>query len=148
MIRETARLRRAVITERRPRLARRVVDAQRIAAHAVKENVMQRPCRGGGGLGQDAFALRIGKGGEAGHAELARSVIEPCATPGEQLGVGIVTGEPETLTPALTSATATPVTYTSPKAEAILAEDRLIEVFPTKIPADRIQVVQVERLFE
>src|SRR5206468_7514925 len=40
-----------------------------------------------------------------------------------------------------------PITYTSPKPEAVLAEDKAISAFPLKIKRDNIRIVPVTDLF-
>ncbi len=60
----------------------------------------------------------------------------------------IVTGDAEGLRKAIADDASTPITYTSPKPEEILAEDAVIESFPLDIPADNIEIRPVDSIFE
>ena len=59
-----------------------------------------------------------------------------------------VTGEAEALRDRLAADTPSPLRYNSPKPEALLEEDRIIERLPLGLPAGRIRIVDVETLFE
>jgi zinc protease len=64
------------------------------------------------------------------------------------LKIAIVTGDAANLRAALASDAPTPISYSTPKSDAILAEDREIAALPLSIPADRIETVPVTSAFE
>ncbi len=61
--------------------------------------------------------------------------------------IAIVTHDGASLKEALVKDTPSPITYGTPKSEDILAEDKEIEVFPVKIPANNIVIVPTGDLF-
>ena len=66
----------------------------------------------------------------------------------ENLKIGIVTGEAETLKEALGSGTPSPKQYGSKKSTEILEEDKLIAQFDLGIPAENIRIVPVDSMFQ
>ena len=66
----------------------------------------------------------------------------------ENLKIAIVTGEPAKLRALLASGKPTPVTYATPKAAAILAEDRIIESWPLGLDEQRMTTIPVAEAFE
>jgi zinc protease len=62
--------------------------------------------------------------------------------------IAIVTGNAEGLAEALAADSPSPVTYTSPKSDEVLAEDEEIAVFPLGIDVERIEILPVEEIFE
>jgi zinc protease len=62
--------------------------------------------------------------------------------------IAIVTGDAERLAAALAADAPSPITYATPKAEDVLAEDAEIAVFPLGIRAADIRIVPVDQLFE
>jgi zinc protease len=66
----------------------------------------------------------------------------------DNLRIAIVTGAAERLREQMVSDAATPPTYATPKAEAVLEEDKSIQVYPLKIKADAVRVVPVKSIFE
>jgi zinc protease len=64
------------------------------------------------------------------------------------LKIAIVTGEAAKLRAELASDAPTPITYSTPKSDAILAEDREIAALPLSIPADKIETLPVTSAFE
>lgn len=64
------------------------------------------------------------------------------------LHVVFVTPDAEGLKQALVADTPSPITYATPKSDAVLAEDRQISVFPLKIQPDAVTIIPVGRLFE
>ena len=65
----------------------------------------------------------------------------------DDLKIAIVTGDAEALRTSITTDAPSPLTYESPKPQAILDEDRVISTFPLEISADRVTVVPVEAMF-
>jgi zinc protease len=59
-----------------------------------------------------------------------------------------VTGNAAELRTLLASGAPTPITYATPKADAILAEDREIAAWPLELPAERVTIVPVAEAFE
>jgi zinc protease len=66
----------------------------------------------------------------------------------ENLTIAIVTGEAETIQAALTAGAPTPITYASPKPDAVTKEDPEIAGYPLKIDAGNVRIVAVEKMFE
>jgi zinc protease len=66
----------------------------------------------------------------------------------ENLKIAIVTGEAAALRDALASGAPTPIEYATPKPPEILEEDRLIEAWPLRIAAERIETMPVAEAFE
>jgi zinc protease len=64
------------------------------------------------------------------------------------LKIAIVTGDAANLRHLLASDAPTPITYATPKPDAILAEDRVIAAWPLALPADRVTIVPVAQAFE
>jgi zinc protease len=66
----------------------------------------------------------------------------------KNLKIAIVTGEAVKMRDVLASDAPTPITYATPKPDAILAEDRTIAAWPLALPAERIEIVPVAEAFE
>ncbi|MDH3283539.1 MAG: insulinase family protein [Acidobacteriota bacterium] len=66
----------------------------------------------------------------------------------DDLKIAIVTGDAEGLAEAIASEAPSPVTYPTPKPEAVLSEDEEISVNPLGIDAGSIRTISVEDLFE
>jgi zinc protease len=66
----------------------------------------------------------------------------------DDLKIAIVTGNAAELRTLLASGAPTPITYATPKPEAILAEDREIAAWPLELPAQRVTIVPVAEAFE
>lgn len=64
------------------------------------------------------------------------------------LQIAIVTNDAESLKAALIADSPSPITYATPKPDAVMAEDKEISVFPMKVNPDRITVIPVAELFE
>ena len=61
--------------------------------------------------------------------------------------IAIVTGEAEKLRASLGADAPSPITYPSPKAQAVLDEDREIATYPLRIAPGAIRVVPVDEMF-
>jgi zinc protease len=66
----------------------------------------------------------------------------------DNVQIAIVTGEAAQMRAQLASGEPTPITYPTPKPEAILAEDRIIEAWPLKLAEERMTTVSVAEAFE
>jgi zinc protease len=66
----------------------------------------------------------------------------------ERVKIAIVTGDAARLAEALAADAPSPVTYATPKPEAVLAEDGEIAVFPLGIRREAIRIVPVDQVFE
>jgi zinc protease len=66
----------------------------------------------------------------------------------DDLKIAIVTGNAAELRTLLASGAPTPITYATPKPDAILAEDREIAAWPLELPARRVTIVPVAEAFE
>ena len=66
----------------------------------------------------------------------------------KDLKIAIVTGDAASMRAALTSDAPTPVTYTTPKAEDVVKEDREIAAVPFDVSAERISSIPVTEAFE
>jgi zinc protease len=66
----------------------------------------------------------------------------------DDLKIAIVTGNAAELRTLLASGAPTPITYATPKPDAILAEDREIAAWPLEVPAQRVTIVPVAEAFE
>lgn len=63
------------------------------------------------------------------------------------LVIAMVSEQAEALAEALAANTPSPITYATPKPEAVLAEDKVIQAFPLALPRDRITVIPVQEMF-
>jgi len=63
------------------------------------------------------------------------------------MSIAIVTKDAAALKQALVSEAASPMTYATPKSDAVLKEDREISMFPLNIQAGNVKIVKVEDLF-
>ncbi|HET7924452.1 MAG TPA: pitrilysin family protein [Rhodanobacteraceae bacterium] len=66
----------------------------------------------------------------------------------DNLKIAIVTGEAAQMRARLASGEPTPVTYATPKPDAILAEDRIIEAWPLNLAEERMTTIPVAEAFE
>jgi zinc protease len=66
----------------------------------------------------------------------------------KNLKIAAVTGDAANLRAVLASDAPTPITYPTPKPDAILAEDRTIAAWPLALRAERIAIVPVAQAFE
>ncbi len=66
----------------------------------------------------------------------------------KNLKIAIVTGDAAKLRDVLASDAPTPITYATPKPDAILAEDRTIAAWPLALAAERMEIVPVAEAFE
>lgn len=62
--------------------------------------------------------------------------------------IAIITKDAQGLKDALVQEAPSPITYSSPKPDQILEEDKEIAVFPLKIKAENVKIVKVEELFK
>lgn len=60
----------------------------------------------------------------------------------------VVTRDAEQYKKDLIANTPSPIIYATPKSDAVMAEDKLIESFPLDIKPDNIKIVQVEEMFQ
>jgi zinc protease len=65
----------------------------------------------------------------------------------EQLQIALVTPQAEKLAEALIKGEASPISYASEKAPAILEEDKLIAVYPLGITREQVQIVPITSVF-
>lgn len=65
----------------------------------------------------------------------------------ERLSIVFITSDAQKLKEDLLNEAASPITYSSPKSADILAEDKLISVYPVKINPSAIEVINLEDLF-
>lgn len=63
------------------------------------------------------------------------------------LRIAAVTKDAAAFADALVQDAPSPITYTSPKPEAVLSEDKIIGSFPLKIPRENVRIVPVAELF-
>jgi zinc protease len=66
----------------------------------------------------------------------------------ENLKIVFVTANAETLKNDLINNAPSPITYRSPKPEGVLKEDKIIEVFPLNVPAENVEIIKVDRVFQ
>ncbi len=66
----------------------------------------------------------------------------------DNLQIVFVTPDAEGLKQALVSDAPSPITYATPKSDAVLAADREISVLPLKIRPDAVKIIPVGQLFE
>ncbi len=66
----------------------------------------------------------------------------------ENIKIAIVTRGAEQFKNDLVAGTPSPVTYTTPKPESVLAEDKEIAVFPLGIAAEKVRIVPVDEMFQ
>ncbi|HYE43659.1 MAG TPA: pitrilysin family protein [Caulobacteraceae bacterium] len=67
---------------------------------------------------------------------------------GPDMAIVVITPQAEALAKALIEDTPSPIKYASEKPAEILAEDKLIEVYPLPIEAADVKIVPVEKVFE
>ena len=61
--------------------------------------------------------------------------------------IAIVTRNAAALADAIASETESPITYTEPKPDEVVQEDRVIQSYRLGIPRDRIRIVPVVEMF-
>lgn len=66
----------------------------------------------------------------------------------DDMQIAIITKDAQGLKDALVSEAPSPITYSSPKPDQILEEDKEIIKFPLKIKAENVKIVKVEELFK
>lgn len=65
----------------------------------------------------------------------------------ENLVIAMVGDKAEELATALAAGTPSPITYTTPKPDAVLAEDKLIATWPLSISREAVTIVPVDQVF-
>jgi len=65
----------------------------------------------------------------------------------ERMWIAMVSEQADSLAGLLASGTASPMKYTSPKPDDVLAEDKTIEAYPLALRREKIQVVPVDAMF-
>lgn len=65
----------------------------------------------------------------------------------KNMQIAIITDNAQALKDALVNDSPSPITYSTPKSEEILKEDKIIEVFPVKISPEKIRILKTEELF-
>lgn len=75
--------------------------------------------------------------------EAVRRHLDP-----SHLQIAVVTSHASAFADVLASDAPSPITYDTPPAEAVLTEDREIQVYPVHIPRDHIRIVPVGNIFE
>jgi zinc protease len=65
-----------------------------------------------------------------------------------KMRVVMVTRDPESLKDGITNGKPSPITYNSPKPEAILAEDKIIEAYSIPTKPEWVSIVPVENVFK
>ena len=66
----------------------------------------------------------------------------------ENMKFAIVTGSAEAMKTALIEDAESPMTYATPKDEAILEEDKIIASYKLNIPEDGVRIIPVDAIFE
>jgi zinc protease len=66
----------------------------------------------------------------------------------ENLKIGAVTMDAQGFAEALVANSPSPVTYTSPKPNEVLEEDKVIEVYPLSFTMSNIKIIPVDNIFE
>ncbi|MCX6138019.1 MAG: pitrilysin family protein [Ignavibacteriales bacterium] len=66
----------------------------------------------------------------------------------ENMQIAIVTKDAQTFKDALVTNAVSPITYKTPKPDAVLAEDKQISTFPLKIKANNVTILPVADMFE
>jgi zinc protease len=59
----------------------------------------------------------------------------------------VVTKDAEALRDAILANKPSPMTYNSPKPQAILDEDKIIQVYPIDVRAEQIRITPVDQVF-
>ena len=65
----------------------------------------------------------------------------------ERMWIAMVSEQADSLADRLASGVASPMTYATPKPDAVLAEDKTIEAYPLGLRKEQIQVVPVDAMF-
>ncbi|UCH92755.1 MAG: insulinase family protein [Candidatus Aminicenantes bacterium] len=66
----------------------------------------------------------------------------------ENLKIVFVTSDAEKLKNLLVNNAPSPIKYRTPKPEEIMAEDKLIEVFPLKVLPENVEIINIEQVFQ
>lgn len=66
----------------------------------------------------------------------------------ENLKIVFVTSDAEKLKSDLVNNAPSPIQYRTPKPDRILEEDKVIEVFPLKVPAENVKIIKVDEVFQ
>ncbi|MEX2261926.1 MAG: pitrilysin family protein [Bryobacteraceae bacterium] len=66
----------------------------------------------------------------------------------DRVQIVAVTKDAAALKAKLVAGEASPMNYNSPKPDEILKEDKVVEKWDLKVPADRIEIIPVEKVFE
>jgi zinc protease len=78
-------------------------------------------------------------------ADVNRAIKQHLAT--DRMRVVVITKDAEGLRDAIVKGTPSPITYNSPKPDDIMAEDKLIEKYKIRPPA-QVTVVPVDKVFQ
>jgi zinc protease len=106
------------------------------------------------GYALDSSFYSIPEYGEYLKKELAKLTVEQVNEAikrhlqSNKMRVIIVTKEAESLKDSILSAKPSPITYNSPKAEEITAEDKTIEKYPIPTKAEWVKIIPVTQIFE
>jgi zinc protease len=65
----------------------------------------------------------------------------------KNMKIAIITTDAEALKNNLINESESPIEYSSPKSDSIYVEDKIIQVYPLNIPEDKIEIINVEELF-
>lgn len=65
----------------------------------------------------------------------------------QNMHIGIVTKDAEAFAASLVADTPSPITYSTPKAESVMTEDKEIMVFPVKVRREDVKILRVEEVF-
>ncbi len=65
----------------------------------------------------------------------------------DNLKIAMITGGGDKLVEKIVSEAPSPITYTSPKSQSVLDEDKIISEFPLHIKKENIKIVTLEKLF-
>ncbi|HEX8073108.1 MAG TPA: pitrilysin family protein [Pyrinomonadaceae bacterium] len=79
-------------------------------------------------------------------ADVNRAIREHLAT--NRMRIVVVTKDAAAFRDALLSGKPSPITYVSPKPQAILDEDKLIETYKLDLQPDHVRIVPVEQVFQ
>lgn len=92
---------------------------------------------------QDTFHTRLAKLTAADVTRVIRRYLRT-----DKLSIAIVAGNAEQLKMQLTSDDASPMTYNTPKPQALQDVDKIVEKWPLGLKADAIQIVPAEKVFQ
>ena len=106
------------------------------------------------GYALDSRYYEIPNFGEYFKSELAKLTVEKVNAAikrhlkSNQMRVVIVAKDADALKEAITSEKPSPISYNSPKPEAIIAEDKIIEKYPIPTKAEWVTIVPVTQVFK